>query len=86
MKKSDVSAGSRRDKFIKGILAGDFRLLARLLTMVENGDREAMPYLRELFAHTGKGFSAGITGAPGSGKSTLTDRLAQAFRQEQKKV
>ena len=71
---------------VKKVLAGDFRAVARLITLVENGAPEAMPYMRELFQHTGRCFSVGVTGAPGSGKSTLVDRLASFYRNQGKKV
>lgn len=75
-----------RHEMIQQVLAGDFRAVARLLTLVENRSREAVAYLRELFAYTGRCFTVGITGAPGAGKSTLVDRLAESYRSEGKKV
>lgn len=71
---------------IENVLAGDFRAIARLITLVENGAPEAVPYLRELFPYTGRCLSIGITGAPGAGKSTLVDRLASHYRNLEKKV
>jgi LAO/AO transport system kinase len=68
------------------VLAGNFRAVAKLLTLVENHSREATPYLRELFHFTGRSFTIGITGAPGAGKSTLVDRLAEVYRAEGKKI
>jgi LAO/AO transport system kinase len=63
---------------------GDIRALARAATQVENGQAEAL--LRELFPHTGRALILGVTGAPGTGKSTLCDQLTRALRAEQKKV
>ena len=77
---------TQAQEFIRRVLEGDFRAIARLVTLVENGSREAIPYLRELFPHTGRCFSIGITGAPGAGKSTLVDRLAESYRGLEKKV
>ena len=71
---------------IRNVLAGDFRAVARLVTLVENDPPQAVPYLRKLFPHTGRCFTIGITGAPGSGKSTLVDQLSSYFRREAKKV
>jgi LAO/AO transport system kinase len=68
------------------ILSGDFRALARAATWIENRTPEAEPLLRELFPHTGRALILGITGAPGSGKSTLCDRLTHVLRSEDKKV
>ncbi len=68
------------------VLAGDFRSLARLITLVENNPTAAAPYLRELFPYTGRSVTIGITGSPGSGKSTLVDQLAQHYRSEKRRV
>ena len=71
---------------LSDVLQGDFRAIARLITIVENESPEAAGFLRELFPHTGRAFSIGITGAPGAGKSTLVDRLAGHFRTQDQKV
>ena len=68
------------------ILSGDFRALARAATWIENRTPEAEPLLRELFPHTGRALILGITGAPGSGKSTLCDQLIRSLRAQEKKV
>jgi LAO/AO transport system kinase len=62
------------------ILEGDVRSVARLMSLIENGEAEAIRALKDLYAHTGKAHIVGITGPPGSGKSTLTDRLIEAYR------
>lgn len=71
---------------LEKVLAGDFRTVARLITAVENGAPEAISYLRELFPHTGRCFTIGVTGAPGTGKSTLVDRIASYYRSRGNKV
>ena len=71
---------------LRKILAGDFRAVARLITWVENGYPQAIPYLQELFPHTGRCFTIGITGSPGSGKSTLVDCLATLYRRNGKRL
>lgn len=68
------------------VLKGDFRAIARLITAVENESAEADAWLRELFPHTGRAFTLGVTGAPGSGKSTLVDRLTAQYRRRGSKV
>lgn len=65
------------------ILAGDRRGLARLLTRLENGAPEAEGMLAALYAHTGRAYLIGLTGPPGSGKSSLVNELAKAYRRAQ---
>jgi LAO/AO transport system kinase len=68
------------------ILSGDSRALARAATAIENRSPAAEALLKELFSHTGRAAIIGITGAPGAGKSTLTDRLVHELRRENKRV
>src|SRR5512141_1081210 len=70
----------------ESILQGDRLALARLLTQVENFTPEGRSALTALFPHSGKAHLIGVTGAPGTGKSTLVNRLALHFRGEQKRV
>lgn len=68
------------------LLAGDRRALARLITRVESRDPEIAGILGELYSHTGNADIIGITGPPGAGKSTITDKLISRFRDQKKKV
>ncbi len=62
------------------LLQGDRRALARAISQVENGSPEARDILRRLYGYTGRAHIIGITGAPGSGKSTLVNALAREYR------
>jgi LAO/AO transport system kinase len=62
------------------VLAGDRRALARLLTQIENEREGSADALAALFSATGRAHIVGITGAPGTGKSTLVTALAKALR------
>jgi len=65
---------------------GDVRAISRAITAIENHAAEAEELLRELFPATGHAYLTGITGAPGTGKSTLVDRLAAHYRQRDERV
>ncbi len=61
---------------------GDRRAIARLISVVETGGPDADAALAALHPHTGNAYLVGITGAPGAGKSTLTDRLVSRIRKD----
>jgi LAO/AO transport system kinase len=77
---------SNNPEIVERLLAGDRRALARLISRVENDDDEATQALAALYPHTGRAHIVGVTGAPGTGKSTLVNELAKAFRSEDVKV
>src|SRR5574337_79462 len=71
---------------VQKILQGDPRAAARLMTMIENGGAESVSALKSLYRHTGRAYVIGVTGPPGSGKSTLTDGITEELRRRGKTV
>lgn len=69
----------------ESILEGNRLALARLLTQVENDSLEGRDALAELFPHTGEAHLIGVTGAPGTGKSSLVNQLALYYRRNENK-
>src|SRR6266849_2195094 len=74
------------ESWAQRVCAGDARALSRAITAIENHEPEAEELLRLLFPRTGKAYLTGVTGAPGTGKSTLVDRLAAQYRAKQEQV
>lgn len=68
------------------VVAGDVRAFARVCRLVDDAVGAYRTILKELFPHTGHAWTIGITGMPGAGKSTLTDKLITAFRAKNKRV
>lgn len=68
------------------LLSGSRRALARSISHIENGAPDAHVLLAALYPHTGRAQVIGITGAPGTGKSTLVNALARAYRVQGKTV
>jgi LAO/AO transport system kinase len=64
------------------VLKGDVQAAARLISFIEDESPEALKEMESLYPHTGKAYIVGVTGAPGVGKSTLTDNLIGYFRQK----
>jgi LAO/AO transport system kinase len=68
------------EELVEGVLAGQRRAIARAISLVENDGAGAQGILAALHPHTGRAHIVGVTGPPGSGKSTLVNALALHFR------
>jgi LAO/AO transport system kinase len=80
----------RQDKttseLVAGLAKGEQLSLARLITLVERGTATVPDIMRRIYPNTGRAHCIGVTGPPGAGKSTLTDRLISLIRAEGKTV
>ena len=77
---------SNHTNVIERVRAGEVRALARAISAIENNSADSTSLLRELFPHSGRAQVIGLTGSPGSGKSTLVDQLAREYRKQNKTV
>ncbi len=71
---------------VEGVLSQKRLYLARLISMIEDEDSLALEALSQLYKHTGKGHIIGVTGPPGSGKSSLVTKLTAEFRKRSKTI
>jgi LAO/AO transport system kinase len=74
------------DDWAAKIRRGDVRSVSRAISAIENHSPESEELLKQLFPHTGQAYLTGVTGAPGTGKSTLVDRLAAYHRKRDERV
>jgi LAO/AO transport system kinase len=74
------------ENWAERVCSGDVLAISRAITAIENHQPEAEELLRVVFPRTGKAYLTGITGAPGTGKSTLVDRLAAFYRRQNEAV
>jgi len=68
------------------VIKGNHRAIAQAISLVENNRSAAQEMMKKIFAHTGESIIVGITGSPGSGKSTLVDQMAGILRKNKKKI
>ncbi|MFH1169661.1 MAG: methylmalonyl Co-A mutase-associated GTPase MeaB [Chloroflexota bacterium] len=68
------------------VLEGNLQAAARLISQIEDEVPEALEGMNVIYPHTGRAYIVGVTGAPGAGKSTLTDSLIGGFRSRGMKV
>lgn len=72
----------RPQELVERALGGERLAIARLISRIEDGDPGLGIIMKALFPHTGHAYSIGITGAPGGGKSTLTERIIGRVRRD----
>jgi len=81
-----TAAAAKTEDLVEGVLARRPRAVARMISIAESRRADQRGYLAEIYAHAGRAHVVGITGVPGSGKSTLVRALAKAFRDRGKTV
>ena len=69
-------------ELIDKMLDGDVLSLARLISIVERGNSEVPAIMKLIYSHPGDGYSVGITGPAGAGKSTIVDKLTTIIRKQ----
>ena len=70
------------NEFCSKVFSGDVRASARLMRLVDDRAEGYEEYMKEVWKHTGHAHIIGITGAPGAGKSTMTDKLIAKYRRK----
>lgn len=71
---------------IESLLKGNKRTIAKLITLIEEKPDYSREILKKIYEHTGNARVIGITGAPGSGKSSLVNKMAKILRNKNKKI
>jgi LAO/AO transport system kinase len=74
------------DSLIERALGGERRAIGRLISLVEDGSGDLGTVMRHLYPRTGRAYTIGVTGAPGAGKSTLTEQLVARARRDDRSV
>ena len=74
------------EDLVDGLLSGKVRSLAKAITVVENDRPGKTELLKRIYPKTGNAYLLGITGPPGAGKSTLTDKVIVNLRKQGKTV
>ena len=74
------------NSLVERALKGDRQAVAKLISVIEDGSSEVGRVMEKIFPHTGSAYSIGITGAPGAGKSTLTESLIGQIRADDHRV
>jgi len=81
-----AARGPSTAKLVAALRHGDKRAAAKLISLIEDDEPEARTVLRKIYRQTGRAHIVGLTGPPGTGKSTLISRLLKEFRKRGRKV
>ena len=81
-----TASGGGPEELVRGVLEGSARAIGRAISEVERDAASVPEIQRRIFPRTGRARILGITGPPGAGKSTLVQRLAQAYRKAGRRV
>lgn len=74
------------EELVREVLEGNKRAIARAITLIENNPEKCPEFIKSIFSFTGNAFIIGVTGPPGSGKSTLVNSLSKEFRKRGKTI
>lgn len=85
-KKAAKAGKPQIDEMVAGVLKGNTRAIAKMMSRAEAGFEESRAAMAEIHRHAGNAHVIGITGVPGSGKSTLVRALAHQFRDADRRV
>ncbi len=85
-KKPKAKKASPGKDLLKGVLKGEVRAIARMISLAEAAKPESLGTLAEVFRHAGRAHVVGLTGVPGCGKSTLARELMKAIRETGRRV
>ncbi|MCJ7811480.1 MAG: methylmalonyl Co-A mutase-associated GTPase MeaB [Dehalococcoidia bacterium] len=77
-----MRTGQGVTELVKRMLAGDTRVLPRLISLVEGESEAVADIMRRIGPHTGRAYCVGVTGPPGTGKSTMVDKLTAIMREK----